>query len=165
MPTETGLFAVRLETVGGSICAMLTGEHWEAGDAELAKSAARDSVKKALAKEGSPIYLVSDAVVELAFRAVWRAFRDEIPDCHDGENGKPCGSCRACEAARREAFTDAVIGSLELQGNDFGKRLDDAVRSVIGLTWLNAPWTRPMTQDEVLETFRKLGVKPKKGKR
>ena len=76
--------------------------------------------------------------------------------------GKPCGKCSKCMEARERMFTRVILGSLELPETDLSKRLRDAVQQVIGLPWTDAPWSGPMTDEEVEEVFEELGVAPVK---
>lgn len=159
---EQGLFGVKLEVVDGSLCAVLTGDHYEGDGKDKALEAFEETSRSTLASDSSPVYLAEDTVVRVAVQMMRRMIRDEAVDCHEGENGKPCGQCKTCEAAKREAFTHVVIGNLVVPGSDLHTRLDNVVRSTIGLGWVDSPWWPPFTDEEVEEVFEELGVNTRK---
>lgn len=159
-----GLFGVKFEIVDGSLCAVLTGDHYSGGETAKALKAFVEDSKSVLMLGSSPVYLVRDTVVRVAVQMMRRMIRDEAVDCHEGENGWPCGSCKTCEAAKKEAFTHVVIGNLEVPVSELQIRLDSVVRSTVGLGWVDSPWWPPFTDEEVKEVFEELGVTRKESK-
>ncbi len=161
---ELGLFGVKFDIVDGDLCAVLTGDHYSGGEAIRAVSMSDKTSKDAHIAGSSPTYLARDTVVRVAMQMMDRMLRYGAVDCHDGRGGKPCGSCKACETTKREAFTHVLIGNLAVPGSDLHNRLDKAVRSTIGLAWTDSPWMEPFTEEEVEEVFEEMGVTPRKGK-
>lgn len=158
-----GVFGVRLEMSGGGLSAVLTGEHFRPDELDVAAAVSGPSALEAATTDSSPVYLVRDSVVGLAVRSMDVAARRGSPDCHSGQGGAPCGVCEKCMDEGREAFTRVILGSLELPECDLARRVSDAVASVIGLAWTDAPWNGAMSDGDVEEVFTKMGVCPKKG--
>ena len=158
-----GLFAVRLDMSGGCLSAVLTGEHFGVDETDIAKAMAGVCADVSDGYSNSPLYLVRDSVVGLAVRLMDIAATRGSADCHGGQSGAPCGKCEKCMEEGRDAFTRVVLGSLELPECDLAKRVSDAVASVIGLAWTDAPWNGAMSDGEVGEVFTKIGVHPMKG--
>lgn len=164
MGRHTSHFGVRLEVVDGSLCAVLTGDTYDGISIDKGIGTFEATSRSALASDSSPVYLVRETVIRVAVQMMRRMIRDEAVDCHEGENGKPCGQCKTCEAAKREAFTHVVLGNLIIPGTDLQVRLDPVVRSTIGLGWVDSPWWPPLTDEEVEEIFEELGVTRKESK-
>lgn len=157
-----GWFAVKIEMRGTRPVAVLTGDHFWSNEREIANAVSRVDGNESAIAGGSPVYLVKDSVVGVALCASRTKRCLKIVDCHDGPRGKPCGKCRKCMESRARIFTRVILGSLELPETDLSKRLRDAVQQVIGLPWTDAPWSGPMTDEEVEEVFEELGVTPVK---
>ena len=157
-----GWFLVRIEMRGRVPVAVLTGDHFWPDEKDIANAVAGVDGKESAIAGGSPLYLVKDSVVRVALGAARMKSALKLSDCHDGARGKPCGKCDKCKDARERMFTRVILGSLELPENDLSKRLRDAVQQVIGLPWTDAPWSVPMTDEEVEEVFEELGVSPVK---
>lgn len=153
-----GVFPVKLEFGENGIEAVLTGDYFGPDEIGVAKAMACEDGARSVANGGSPVYLVRDSVVKLAVSSMRRALRSGASDCTSGTCGEPCGDCETCSAAEREVFTRVILGALELPDGDLSERLRDAVSSVIGLTWSDAPWEKAMTEEEAEEVFVELGV-------
>lgn len=130
-----GVFAAKLEVVNGELVAALTGEHFGADDADVASAVTGSCAGQAMMDGESPVYLVRDSVVDVAVRSKRRM-----------------GDCGT------EAFTRVVLGALSLPKSDLSSRLRNAVASVIGMTWVDAPWDGEMSEDDVEKVFDELGV-------
>lgn len=158
---KQGLFAVRLSMKNGVPVAVLTGDHFGAESASVARAVSRAESRNAMLSGESPVYLVKDAVVRLAVNARRRALIDGLSSCHSGDKGKPCGKCEICAAAEDAAFTRIVLGSMEaIKGFE---HLRTALSSVIGSTWVDAPWDVGMTEEEVEEVLEEMNVITKEG--
>ena len=158
-----GLFAVRIEMRGGSLVAALTGEHFGPEEQGIAFAMARADSERDVAAGRSPTYLVKDSVIEIAYRMYRLALKHDASNCHAGDCGGPCGMCDRCKAIAMEQFTMVVLGSLDLPKGDLPERLTSAVGSAVGLSRTDAPWARPMTEEEVERVFDLLDVKTQKG--
>lgn len=157
-----GWFAVKIEMRGTRPVAVLTGDHFRPDEREVANAFAGVYGNESVCNGGSPVYLVKDSVVDVALRASDMKLSSTLIRCHDGLNGNPCGKCEKCRAAREKMFTRVILGAIELPDNNLSAKLVDAIRNVIGLSWADAPWEDPMTEDEVNEVFEELGVTPVK---
>ena len=155
-----GWFAVKIEMRGTRPVAVLTGDHFGPDQREIANAVAGVDSRESVLHGKSPIYLVKDSVVRVAFGASRMKQALKLMDCNDGLHGKPCGKCEKCKEAREKMFTRVILGALELPNDDMSVKLRDAVRNVIGLSWADAPWCEPMTEGEVNEVFEELGVTP-----
>lgn len=155
-----GWFLVRIEMRGTRAVAVLTGDHFGPGQREIANAVAGMDGKESVADGGSPVYLVKDSVVGLALSASRMKSALKLADCHDGLRGKPCGTCEKCAEERARMFTRVILGALELPGGDLPKRLRETIQQVIGMPWADAPWSEPMTDEEVERVFEELGVQP-----
>lgn len=154
-----GAFAVKLSFDNG-VSAVLTGEHFNPDEVEVARVIVANESKESVACGGSPVYLVRDSVMRLALSARRNALRT-MSECTSGTCGEPCGDCDTCRAAERDAFTRVILGAMELPSGDLSDRLRDSVSSVIGMVWADAPWEGAMTEEEVEDVFNELGVKRK----
>ena len=159
---KQGLFAVKINAVDGKVSAVLTGQHFDADEADVAKAILANEEKESVVNGGSPIYLVRDSVVRVATGAYAYYLKCVLSTCHDGPKGKACGKCKTCKDAQRDAFSWTVMSDVDLPETDLTARVVSAVGSVIGRTWADAPWSKPMDEEEVEEVFNKLGVKPVK---
>lgn len=155
-----GWFLVRIEMRGTRAVAVLTGDHFGPDQRAVANAVAGMDGKESVASGGSPVYLVKDSVVGLALAAARMKSALKTADCHAGPRGKPCGTCETCRDARDRLFTRVILGALELPGGDLPKRLRETIRQVVGLAWADAPWSEPMTDEEVERVFEELGVQP-----
>ncbi len=155
-----GWFAVKIEMHGTRAVAVLTGDHFGPDERDIANAVAGVDGQESAVSGGSPVYLVKDSVVRLAIGASGQKKALVLSDCHDGLRGKPCGRCTKCREARERMFTRVVLGALELPENELSNKLREAIQNVIGLSWADAPWEEPMTEDEVNEVFEELGVTP-----
>lgn len=157
-----GWFAVKIEMRGTRAVAVLTGDHFGPDERDIANAVAGVDGRESAVSGGSPVYLVKDSVVRVAIGASWQKQALELSDCHDGLRGKPCGKCTKCRDARERMFTRVVLGALELPENELSNKLREAIQNVIGLSWADAPWSEPMTDEEVNEVYEKMGVEPAK---
>jgi len=148
---EQGLFAVHLRMSADSIYAELTGDHYRSDEKEKAFQYVQG------VSFSSPAYLVSDGVVDLALRAYRQAPRRGLSECHEGRRGKSCGECPECLKARRKAFTQVILGHVEYPSGPLQERLQKAVHSVIGMTWMDDSWSEGMTEEEVQKVFDEIG--------
>lgn len=155
-----GWFAVRIEMRGTRPVAILTGDHFRPDEREIANAVAGVDSKESIGSGKSPVYLVKDCVVDIAFRTSRMKLGTKLVDCHDGLRGKPCGTCQKCKDAMDRIFTRVILGALELPDADLSKRLISAIRNVIGMPWVDAPWSGPMTEEDVKRIFEELGVTP-----
>lgn len=155
-----GWFLVRIEMRGTGPVAVLTGDHFGPDQKSIANAVAGVDGKESVAAGGSPVYLVKDSVVGIALGAYRNKSALKMSDCRRGAFGRPCGKCGKCINARERAFTRVILGSLELPKNEMTDRVRGAVQRVIGLQWADAPWSSPMTDEEVEEVFEELGVTP-----
>lgn len=155
-----GWFLVRIEMRGTRPVAVLTGDHFCPDQKTIANAVAGVDGKESVAAGNSPVYLVKDSVVRVALGASRMKQALKLMDCNDGLHGKPCGKCEKCRAAREKMFTRVILGAIELPDNNLSMKLIDAIRNVIGLSWADAPWEEPMTEDEVNEVFEEQGVTP-----
>lgn len=158
---KTGYFYVKLNDENGRISARLTGEHFSPEEEDVAR--AMVSIDGAFSvmgtdSNGPPIYLVRDSVIRVASGAYGKALTAMISKCHDGPRGKPCGKCEQCVKAREDAFTMVVLAGLKLPEGELSGRIRSAVDSAIGMVWSDDTWNGPMTEDEVEDTFEKIGV-------
>lgn len=157
-----GVFFVELIVgVGPRVEARLTGEHFMPDEIGIAKAVAVKYGSASVANGGSPVYLVRDSVVRLAMMSRNRALRAGLSECTSGTCNEPCGYCEECMNAERDAFTRVILGAIELPPGSLAEGLREAVSSVIGLTWADAPWEGAMTDEEVAKVFDELGVKEK----
>lgn len=157
-----GVFAVELRMRNvPRVEAVLTGEHFSVDETGMAKAIAGRDGSALVANGGSPVYLVRDSVVKLALMSRRRALRSGMSECASGTCNEPCGDCEECRNAESDAFTRVILGAMELPSGDLSDRLRDAVSSVIGMVWADAPWESAMTDEEVEEVFNELGVKSK----
>ena len=157
-----GLFAVELLVKGGPrVEAMLTGEHFRPDEIGIAKAVAAKCGSESVVNGGTPVYLVRDSVVRLAMMSRNRALRSGLSECTSGTCNEPCGDCEECRNAEKDAFTRVILGAIELPPGSLAERLREAVSSVIGLPWADAPWDCAMTDEEVAEVFDELGVEDK----
>ena len=160
--SENGMFAVELILKNGPrVEARLTGEYFRPDEIGIAKAVAVKCGSASVANRGSPVYLVRDSVVRLAMMSMNRALRSGLSECTSGTCNKPCGYCIECRNAEKDAFTRIILGAIELPLGSLAEGLREAVSSVIGLTWTDAPWEGVMTDEEVAEVFYKLGVEDK----
>lgn len=155
-----GWFLVKIEKRGPRPVAVLTGDHFWPDQKDIANAVAGVDSKESVLYGKSPIYLVKDSVMRVALGACRTKQALKLMDCNEGLHGKPCGKCEKCKEAREKMFTRAILGALELPDDDLSVKLRDAIRNVIGLSWSDAPWCEPMTEDEVNEVFEELGVTP-----
>lgn len=153
----TGWFAVKLEAKDGKVTAVLTGDHFREDELGVAKSIAAMDGKQSVLSGGSPVYLVSDSAVGLAAYSAKKSVKN-VSKCRRGGRGKPCGRCEECQRARRDAFTHAILGSMELPGGDPSERIRGSVSSALGLMWLDAPWEGPMSEEDVDKLFDAMKV-------
>ena len=160
--SDQGWFAVKIEMRGNRPVAVLTGDHFCPDQKSIANAVAGVDGKESVTAGGSPVYLVKDSAVRIALGAYRNKSALKLSNCHDGAFGRPCGKCAKCIEARERMFTRAVLGSLELPPSVMSEKARDAVRQVIGLQWADAPWSGPMTDEEVEEVFEELGVAPVK---
>lgn len=157
-----GMFAVELILKSGPrVEARLTGEHFRHDEIGIAKAVAVKYGSASVANKGSPVYLVRDSVVRLALMSKNRALRAGLSECTSGTCNEPCGNCEECRNAERDAFTRVILGAIELPDGSLAEGLREAVSSVIGLPWADAPWDGVMTDEEVAEVFYKLRVEDK----
>ena len=157
-----GVFFVELVADGGPrVEARLTGEHFRPDEIGIAKAVAAKYGSESVANGGSPVYLVRDSVVRLAMMSRNRALRAGLSECTSGTCNEPCGNCEECRNAERDAFTRVILGAIELPDGSLAEGLREAVSSVIGLPWADAPWDGAMTDEEVAEVFDKFGVEYK----
>lgn len=157
-----GVFFVELIVGGGPrVEARLTGEHFRPDEIGIAKAVAVKCWSASVANGGSPVYLVRDSVVRLAMMSRDRALRAGLSECTSGTCNEPCGNCEECRNAERDAFTRVILGAIELPDGSLAEGLREAVSSVIGLPWADAPWDGAMTDEEVAEVFDKLEVEDK----
>lgn len=159
---KQGLFAFKIKAVDGKVSAVLTGQHFDAAEADVAKAILAEEDRKSVVNGDSPIYLARDSMVRTAMGAYAHYLKCVLSTCHDGPKGKACGKCKTCKDAQRDAFSWVIISDANLPETDLTARVVCAVSSVIGRTWADAPWSKPMDEEEVEEVFRKLGVKPVK---
>ena len=155
-----GWFAVKIEMRGTRPVAVLTGDHFGPDQYDIAKAVAGVEGKERVALGKSPVYLAKDSVVRVALGASRMKRALKLMDCNDGLHGKPCGKCEKCRTAREKMFTRLILGAIELPDDNLSMKLIDAIRKVIGLSWADAPWEEPMTEDEVNEVFEEQGVTP-----
>lgn len=157
-----GLFAVELLVKSGSrVEARLTGEHFRPDEIGIAKAVVVKYGSASVANGGSPVYLVRDSVVRLAMMSRGRALRAGLSECTSGTCNEPCGDCEECRNAEKDAFTRVILGAMELPSGDLSDRLRKAMSSVIGMVWADAPWESAMTDEEVEDVFRELGIERK----
>lgn len=157
-----GWFAVKIEMRGTRAVAVLTGDHFGPDERDIANAVAGVDGRESAVSGGSPVYLVKDSVVRVAIGASRQEQALGLSDCHDGLRGKPCGRCTKCREARERMFTRVVLGALDLPENELSRKLREAIQNVIGLSWSDAPWSDPMTDEEVEAVFEELGVTPVK---
>lgn len=155
-----GWFAVKIEMRGTRPVAVLTGDHFGPDQYDIAKAVAGVEGKERVALGESPVYLAKDSLVRVALGASNMKLALKLSDCHDGLRGKPCGKCNKCKIARERMFTTVMLGAMELPKCNLSDKMRDAIRLVIGLSWSDAPWSEPMTEDEVNEVFEEQGVTP-----
>ena len=157
-----GVFLVKLIVGGGPrVEVRLTGEHFRPDEIGIAKAVAVKYGSESVANGGSPVYLVRDSVVRLALMSRKRALRAGLSECTSGTCNEPCGYCEECRNAEKDAFTRVILGAIELPTGSLAECLREAVSSVIGLPWADAPWEGAMTDEEVAEVFDELGVEEK----
>lgn len=157
-----GVFAVELHIRNGNrVEAVLTGEHFCADEAGIAKAVSGIDGTSLSDDSDAHVYFVRDSVVKLALMSRRRALRSGLSECASGTCNEPCGDCEECRNAESDAFTRVILGAIELPSGDLSDRLRDAVSSVIGMVWADAPWESAMTDEEVEEVFNELGVKSK----
>lgn len=154
-----GAFAVKLSFDNG-VSAVLTGEHFNPDEIEVARIIVANESKESVACGGSPVYLVRDSVMRLALSARRNALRT-MSECSSGTCGEPCGDCDTCRSAERDAFTRVILGAIELPEGDLTERLREVVSSVIGMTWSDAYWEQAMTEEEVDEVLTETGTTKK----
>ena len=157
-----GVFLVELVVCGGKrVEARLTGEHFRPDEIGIAKAVSVKYVSASVANGRSPVYLVRDSVVRLAMMSRNMALRAGVSECTSGTCNEPCGYCEECMNAEKDAFTRVILGAIELPPVSLAEGLRDAVSSVIGIPWADAPWDGAMTDEEVEEVFDELGVEDK----
>jgi hypothetical protein len=157
-----GMFAVELLVESGPrVEARLTGEYFRPDEIGLAKAVAINYWSASVANGGSPVYLVKDSVVRLAMMSRDRALRAGLSECTSGTRQEPCGDCEECRNAEKDAFTRVILGAIELPQCRIAEDLREAVSSVIGFTWADAPWDGAMTDEEVADVFDELGIEDK----
>lgn len=154
-----GWFSVRLEKVGNGIEAVLTGDHFDVEESEVAGAISALESKNSIIDRGSPVYLISDSVARIAATVARRAVRSDLCGCMRGSNGSQCGECEECDAVRRRSFTSSVLGAMKLPAGDLSDRVHEAVTSVLGLVCLDAPYECAMTDGEVDDIFEEMKVK------
>ena len=152
-----GWFAVKLEAKDGKVTAVLTGDHFGEAESGVAKAVAAMDSKRSVLDGGSPVYLVRDSAVGLAAYSAKKSVKD-VSECRRGAKGGPCGRCAECKRARRDAFTHAILGSIELPCGDLSGRIKESVSSALGLMWLDAPWEGPMSEEDVDKLFDAMRV-------
>lgn len=153
---KQGLFAVRISIKNGVPVAILTGKHFNSESIDTAYDLLLAESKNAILRSKSPVYLVKDSVVKLALDAMRNALSYGMSSCRAGNKGKPCGTCMTCLAAKDEAFTRVVLGSIEpIEGF---QHLQIALSRAIGSTRVDATWDIRMSDKEVEEVFSSLGV-------
>lgn len=155
MPSELGLFEVRICASEGKVRAILTGRHFPADEADMATRHAESENAKALSGEGAPTFLVMDPVVAFAVDAAERAPRNGLSPCHEGK-GSPCGTCGTCMEAMREAFTASMLRGMDPPG-PLGDRLKITVMSVMGIPRIGIPWGKAMSEEEVNDMLERVG--------
>lgn len=155
-----GWFLIRIDMRGTRPVAVLTGDHFGPDQREIANAVAGVDGKESVASGGPPVYLVKDSVVGLAISASRMKGALKLSECHDGLRGKPCGKCERCREARDRMFANVILGALELPGGDLPRRLRETIQQVVGIPWADAPWSDPMTDEEVKRVFEELGVTP-----
>ena len=155
-----GVFVVRIGHDGGKTSVELTGDHFDPDEMDEARIVSVEDGKESYARGGQPVFLVKDSVVGLATGLYGSYVMAVASNCHNGPNGRPCGKCRECIDAKSRAFTAIVLPAVELPDSDLSKRLFESVSNTIGMTSVDAPWSRKMSRREISSVFKKMGVKP-----
>lgn len=151
-----GYFGTWFVAKRGAVRAVLTGDHFYAGEEKDARDSERADAARALADKSSPMYLVPEAVVKTAYETGKGSAPLKLSSCRSGKGGKPCGKCGECERARDEFFDNMLLHAVDFGEDEFANRVKDAVASVLGSVSVSVPWAEPMDEEEVLELMNEM---------
>ena len=146
-----GYFDVAFIVKDGFVQGVVMGDHFGPDERTTAMEYVSDSAARAFASGTSPLFLVPDAVVKMAYETGMGEAPLRLSPCRSGPRRKPCGNCEECERARDMYFNDILLNAVDFCGDEFAERVRDSVLSVLGGLKVSVPWEGPMGEDEVHE--------------
>lgn len=146
-----GYFDVAFIAKDGFVQGVVMGDHFGPDERATAMEYVSDSAARAFASGTSPLFLVPDAVVKMAYETGIGEAPLRLSPCRSGLRRKPCGHCEECERARDVYFNDILLHAVDFCGDEFAERVRDSVLSVLGGSTVSVPWGGPMGEDEALE--------------
>lgn len=151
MEEGQGYFDVAFIAKDGFVQGVVMGDHFGPDERATAMEYISDSAARAFASGTSPLFLVPDAVVKMAYKTGIGEAPLRLSPCRSGPRRKPCGHCEECERARDVYFNDILLHAVDFCGDEFAERVRNSVLSVLGGLMVSVPWEGPMGEDEVLE--------------
>lgn len=146
-----GYFDVAFIAKDGFVQGVVMGDHFGPDERTTAMEFVSDSAARAFANGTSPLFLVPDAVVEMAFKTGIGEAPLKLSTCRSGPRRKPCGHCEECERARDVYFNDILLHAVDFCGDEFAESVRNSVLSVLGGSTVSVTWGVPMGEDEVHE--------------
>lgn len=146
-----GYFDVAFIAKDGFVQGVVMGDHFGPDERATAMEYVSDSAARAFASGTSPLFLVPDAVVKMAYETGIGEAPLRLSPCRSGPRRKPCGHCEECERARDVYFNDILLHAVDFCGDEFAERVRNSVLSVLGGSTVSIPWEGPMEEGESLE--------------
>lgn len=153
MEEGQGYFDVRFIAKKGLVQAVLMGGHFRSDERPVAVEIVSDDVRRSVIDLASPLFLVPDAVVKMAYETGKGDAPLKMSPCRSGPRKKPCGKCEECERARDEYFNHMLLHAVDFCGDRFAEKVKEAVLSVLGGSVVSVPWNGPMKEEEILGLF------------
>lgn len=151
MEEGQGYFDVRFIARKGLVQAVLMGGHFRSDERPVAVDIISDDARRSVIDLASPLFLVPDAVVKMAYETGKGDAPLKMSPCRSGPRKKPCGKCEECERARDDYFNHMLLHAVDFCGDRFAEQVKEAVLSVLGGSMVSIPWNGPMGEDEALE--------------
>lgn len=146
-------FDVAFIAKDGFVQGVVMGDHFGPDERATAMEYVSDSAARAFASGTSPLFLVPDAVVKMAYETGIGEAPLRLSPCRSGPRRKPCGHCEECERARDTYFNDILLHAVDFCGDRFAEQVKEAVLSVLGGSVVSVPWNGPMKEEEILGLF------------
>ena len=146
-----GYFDVAFIAKDGFVQGVVMGDHFGPDERTTAMEYVSDSAVRAFASGASPLFLVPDAVVKMAYETRIGEAPLRLSPCRSGPRRKPCGHCEECERARDVYFNDILLHAVDFCGDEFAERVKNSVLSVLGGSTVSVPWEAHMGEEESLE--------------
>lgn len=146
-----GYFDVAFIAKDGFVQGVVTGGHFGPDERTAAMECVSDSARRSIVDKTSPLFLVPDSIVKMAYKTGIGEAPLRLSPCRSGPRRKPCGHCEECERARDVYFNDILLHAVDFCGDEFAEKVKASVLSVLGGSMMSVPWEGPMGEDEVHE--------------